>query len=221
MLSNITNISIIGYHKLIAINCHTRGSVVFKKCKNIVIENITWISCGSNEDDRHFYGLPGSDGLPVYTYRYNFYDNFSRLYFYGLKFKFCTNVTLRFCSFEASMVGIDEASGVVNIDQVHFLSTNAHDLPNSFPLATGLIINQTNVQLDNSLEVRVTNSLFSQSDHLNLSTNLLLFYMLLNDPDSTVQVLISQTDFSSASYDPGWAAECGMVCIQIVSYKDA
>ena len=45
--------------------------------------------------------------------------------------------------------------------------------------------------------------------------------MLLNDHNSTVQVLISQTDFSSASYDPGWVAECGMVCIQTVSYKDA
>ena len=69
--------------------------------------------------------------------------------------------------------------------------------------------------------VKVTNSLFSQSDHLNISKNLLLFYMLLNDHNSTVQVLISQTDFSSASNDPGWVAECGMVCIQAVSYKDA
>ena len=42
LLSNITNISIIGYHKLISINCHARGSVVFKNCKNIVIENITY-----------------------------------------------------------------------------------------------------------------------------------------------------------------------------------
>ena len=118
------------------------------------------------------------------------------------------------------MVGISEASGVVYIDQVHFLSTNAHDLPDVYPLATGLIINQTNVQMENSLMARVTNSLFSQSGRLNISENLLLFYMLLNDPDSTIQVLISQTNFSSASYDPGWAAECGMVCIQIVSYKD-
>ena len=119
------------------------------------------------------------------------------------------------------MVGISEASGVVYIDQVRFLSTNAHDLPDVYPLATGLIINQTNVQMENSLMVKVTNSLFSQSDHFNIFENLLLFYMLLNDPDSTVQVLVSQTNFSSVSYDPGWAAECGMVYIQIVSYKDA
>ena len=67
MLNNITNISIIGFHKFIAINCHARGSIVFKNCKNIVIENITWISCGSNKDNRHHYGLIGSDGLPVLT----------------------------------------------------------------------------------------------------------------------------------------------------------
>ena len=219
MLNNITNISIIGFHKFIAINCHARGSIVFKNCKKIVIENITWISCGSNKDNRCHYGLIDSDGLPVLTYDYNFHDDFSRLYFYGLHFNSCTNVTLRSCSFEASMVGISEASGVVYIDQVHFLSTNAHDLPDVYPLATGLI-NQTNVQMENFLMVKVTNSLFSQSGRLNISENLLLFYMLLNDPDSTIQVLISQTNFSSASYDPGWAAECGMVCIQIVSYKD-
>ena len=128
---------------------------------------------------------------------------------------------MRSCSFEASIVGINEASGVVYIDQVHFLSTNAHDLQDVYPLATGLIINQTNVQMENSLMVKVTNSLFSQSDHFNIFENLLLFYMLLNDTDSTVQVLVSQTNFSSVSYDPGWAAECGMVYIQIVSYKDA
>ena len=121
------------------------------------------------------------------------------------------------------MVGIYKASSVVCIDQVHFLSTNAHDIPDVLPLATGLIINQTNniIPMENFLMVRVANSLFSQSDHLNISKNLLLFYMLLNDHNSTVQVLISQTDFSSASYDPGWVAECGMVCIQTVSYKDA
>ena len=72
MLNNISNISIIGFHKFIAINCHARGSVVFKNCKNIVIEIITWISCGSNKDNRRHYGLIDSDGLPVLTYDYNF-----------------------------------------------------------------------------------------------------------------------------------------------------
>ena len=220
VLSNIVNISIIGYHKLITINCQARGSVVFKNCKNVAIENITWISCGNNKDDRDHYGLVGSDGLPFVTYDYNFHDDFSRLYFYGLKFNFCTNITLQSCTFEASMIGIYEASGVVYIDHVYFLSTNSYDQPGVFPLATGLIINQTNVPMNNSVVIRVVNSLFSQRDHLNISTNLLLFYMLLDDPESAVQVFVSKTNFSSASYDPGWAAKYGLVCIRLMSNKD-
>ena len=109
------------------------------------------------------------------------------------------------------MVGIYEVSGVLYINHVHFLSTDAYDLPGDLPLATGVIINQTNVPMNNSVVIRVVNSLFSQSDHLNISTNLLLFYMLLDDPESAVQVFVSKTNFSSASYDPGWAAEYGMV----------
>ena len=124
MLNNITNISIIGYHKFNIIDCDARGSVVFNNCKNIVIKNIKWISCGNNKDDRDYTGLPGSDGLPVYTYRYNFNDDFSCLYSSGMQFNTCTNLTLQSCTFEASMVGIYEASGVVCIDHVHFLSTN-------------------------------------------------------------------------------------------------
>ena len=94
MLNNITNISIFGFYKFTAINCHARGSIVFKNCKNIiVIENTTWISCGSNKDNRRRYGLIDSDGLPVFKYHYNFHDDFSQLYFYGLNFKFCKNVT--------------------------------------------------------------------------------------------------------------------------------
>ena len=220
VLSNIVNISIIGYYKLITINCHARGSVVFKNCKNIIIENITWISCGNNEDNRDHGGVIGRDGLPIVKYRYNFHDDFSQLYFCGLKFNFCTNITLQSCTFEASMVGIYEVSGAVYIDHVHFLSTNAYDLPYAFPLATGLIINQTNVPMNNSVVIRVVNSLFSQSDHLNIPTNLLLFYMLLDDPETAVQVFVSKTNFSSGSYNPGWAAEYGMVWIRLISNKD-
>ena len=76
MLNYITNISIIGYHKFNTIDCDARGSVVFNNCKNIVIKNIKWISCGNNRDDRDYTGLPGSDGLPVYTYHYNFMMTF-------------------------------------------------------------------------------------------------------------------------------------------------
>ena len=60
VLSNIVNISIIGYYKLITINCHARGSVMFKNCKNIIIENITWTSCGNNEDNRGHGGVIGT-----------------------------------------------------------------------------------------------------------------------------------------------------------------
>ena len=68
--------------------------MLFKNCKNIiVIENTTWISCGSNKDNKRRYGLIDSDGLPVFRYHYNFHDDFSHLYFYGLNFKFCKNVT--------------------------------------------------------------------------------------------------------------------------------
>ena len=74
--------------------------------------------------------------------------------------------------------------------------------------------------MNNSVVIRVVNSLFSQSDHLNISTNLLLFYMLLDDPKSAIQVFVKKTNFLSASYDPGWAAEYGLVCIRLISNKD-
>ena len=79
------------------------------------------------------------------------------------------------------MVGIYKASSVVCIDQVHFLSANAHDLPDVLPLATGLIINQTNniIQMENSLMVKVTNSLFSQSGRLNISKTCFCFICFL------------------------------------------
>ena len=220
ILNDITNISIIGYHRFNTVNCHARGSVVFNNCKNVVIENITWISCGNNGDDRSYSSLPGIDGLPVYIYHYDFRNDFFRLYSSGLTFNTCTDITLQSCTFEASMVGIYEASGVVYINHVHFFSTNAYDLPGGFSLATGLIINQRNVPMNNSVVIRVFNSLFSQSDRLNMPTNLLLFYMLLDDPESAVQVFVSKTNFSSASYDPGWAAENGMVWIRISSSRN-
>ena len=50
---------------------------------------------------------------------------------------------------------------------------------------------------------------------------MLLFYILVDDPHSEIQALVSQTNFSSISYDPGWAAENGMVWIRILSSRDA
>ena len=220
VLHDVTNISIIGYREITTINCQARGSIEFKDCSNVIIENITWISCGNNADFRYTSGKIDSDGSSIISYGINFLDSFSQIYFYGLHFNNCTNVTLRSCTFEASMVSIYEASGVVCIDQVHFLSTNAYDLPDVLPLATGLIINQTTVQTRSELVVKVMNSNFSQTECL-ICRNLLLFYILFDDPGSTIQVFVSQTVFSSALYDPGWAAENGMVWMRILSAADA
>ena len=128
VLYGFTNVSLIGYHDIITINCHTRGSIEFKECNNVIIENITWISCGNNADHRILYGKGTTSFYDV-----NF-DQFSQIYFYGLYFKICTNITLRSCTFETSMVGIYETSGVIHIDQVYFLSTDAYDSPDAYNL---------------------------------------------------------------------------------------
>ena len=212
----VTNLSIIGYHKVVKVYCLTVGSIEFKGCSNIIIENITWIQCGNNKDHPGIKGGPGGE-----YFLHIFRSNFLNIYSNGLHFAFCRNITIKSCTFEASMVGIYETSGVVYIDHVHFISTSAHDLHGLIHLATGLIINQTNVHQDNSVVVKVINSHFLQSECLNTCKNLLLFYILVDDPRSTIQVLVNQTDFSSASYDPRWAAENGMVWIQILSSRDA
>ena len=220
VLSNITNISIIGYHDTALINCSARGSLEFRNCNNVIIKNITWISCGNNTDQRIIFALRGE----TFKYFQNFHDYFCQSYFSGLKFTYCTNIMLKSCIFEASMVGIYKASGVICIDQVHFLSTSVYDFPgtgSTIHLATGLIINQTNLQVNTSVVVKIINSLFSQTECSNPCKNLLLFYILVDDPHSEIQVFVSQTNFSSISYDPGWAAENGMVCIRILSSSNA
>ena len=220
VLSNVTNISIIGYRETVVINCSAIGSLEFKNCNNIIIENITWISCGNNADQRIAHAIGGYS----FNYRENFYDDFFQVYFYGLKLTFCTNLILKSCTFEASMVRIYEASGVIRINQVHFLSTSAYDMPGGhISLATGLVVNQANMQIENSISLRVNiiNSLFSQTEYSNPRRNLLLLYILIDDPHTAIQVLISKTNFSSISYDPGWAAVNGMVWIRILSSKDA
>ena len=138
VLYNFTNMSIIRYHEIITINCQGRGSIEFKDCNNVIIENITWISCGNNDDCMYFYGSS------TISYGIYFLDLFSQIYFYSLHFTICTNVTQRYCTFEASMVEIYDASGVVCIDQVHFLSMDAYDLSDILPQATGLIIHKSN-----------------------------------------------------------------------------
>ena len=218
-LFNYANISITGYHKVITINCSTRGSIEFKNCANVNIRNITWISCGCNSDHRAAFGVVGPNNELSARY-FNNFDDFVDIYFSGLNFNFCTNISLLSCSFEASMVRVYEVSGTILIDRVHFLSTGNHDVQTDISLATGLIINQTTPRRENYVKIQVINSLFSQTESLSASNNLLLFYIFINDPGSIVQVFVNQTNFSSISYDPGWAAENGMIWLRIVSCKD-
>jgi len=209
-LWNTTNISIIGYHGEVVVHCSNRGSIEFKNCDNIIIENITWIECGSNNDRK----VVLSD-----SYVNNFDDDFANIYLYGLKFSYCTNVGLKSCTFNASMIGFFAVSGTVHVDQVNFLSNNAYITNDIIQSATGLIINQTNV--NNRAVVEITNSIFSEFGSNRYNYALLLFYVLVDDPGSIIQVFVNQTEFSSASYNPGWAAENGMVWIRILSCRDA
>ena len=221
-LSNYTNISIIGFHEVIAINCLAKGFIEFQNCKNILIKNITWISCGNNSDNKARFATSGPNNKLFVTYFNNFADNFFDVYFFGLNFNVCTNISMMSCSFEASMIRIFDASGQVYINQVHFLSTSNYDSRSDISLATGLIMDQTETKgEENFVMVEVTNSLFSQTESLNSPHNLLLFYILINDPNGRIYVLVNQTNFSSISYNPGWAAENGMVWIRILSSKDA
>ena len=159
VLNEITNISIIGYHKIVEVYCISKGSIEFKRCNGIIIENISWIGCGNNEDYLSYQGNSGSK--PEYTE--NFHDDFSKRYFHGLNYAYCTNISIQSCTFKASTVGINKASGIICIDRVHFLSTCACNLNKYIALATGLIINQTKTNINASVMLQITNSLFSQA----------------------------------------------------------
>ena len=71
-LFNYANILITGYYKVITINCLSRGSIEFQSCRNIIIKNITWISCGYNQDDRGHFGVPGPNNEFSVRYIHNF-----------------------------------------------------------------------------------------------------------------------------------------------------
>ena len=79
--------------------------------------------------------------------------------------------------------------------------------------------NQT--KQNNNVVVKITNSLFSQVNSTSDDHALLLLYILVDDPNSTIQVFVNQSSFSSVSYRPGWEAENGMFWIRILSCKDA
>ena len=44
---NLTNLSLIEYNNT-TVDCNFFGSLHFKNCNNVIIENITWINCGSD-----------------------------------------------------------------------------------------------------------------------------------------------------------------------------
>ena len=215
VFSKITNLSIIGYNKNIEMFCmFGLGSVRFENCNNITIENISWNHCGKNFDDNSIF-VPEVNIIP------NFVEDFFLIHSFGLSFIFCTNISLKYCTFKNSMIEINNTiSGAVCIDQIHFLSTNA--LYYSTPLATGLIMRQDNqTKLNNNVVVKITNTLFSQVNSTIYGRALLLLYILVDDPNSTVQVFVNQSNFSSVSYRPGWQAENGMFWIRILSCKVA
>ena len=58
------------------------------------------------------------------------------------------------------MIGFDTASGTVNINHVKFISNDTGD--SFYPLATGLVINQTNDTVANSdAVIKIINSLLT------------------------------------------------------------
>ena len=213
--SNITNVSIIGYDKRVEIFCEFRSVITFENCNNVSIQNIIWNQCG--------YIVPHI----IFDIPSNFDELFFSVYYAGLSFKFCTNINLKSCTFNDSMVEINNAvSGTVCIDQIHFFSTNTIYLyliaqP---PLATGIIIRQDNqAKPNNNLVVKFTNTLFSQDSSKSYNRALLALYILIDDPDSTIQVFVNQSNFTSISLMPGWEAKNGirMFWIRILSCRDA
>ena len=209
--SNFTNVSIIGYDKNVEILCELRSAISFDNCNNISIQNITWNQCGYNVKHRYFFFPP------------NFDKYFFSLYYSGLSFKFCTNINFNSCTFIDSMVVINNAlSGTVFIDQTHFFSTNTVTLNFTASLATGIIIRQDNqAKPNNNLVVKFTNTLFSQVSSKSDNHALLALYILVDDPDSTIQVLVYRLNFTSISFRPGWETENGMFWIRILSCRDA
>ena len=99
VLNEITNISIIGYHKVAEVYCISKGSIEFNSCNDIIKENISWIGCGNNKDNLG-HGAVGGDKPG------NFYGDFSKLYFHGLSFVYCTNISIQSCTFKASTLGL-------------------------------------------------------------------------------------------------------------------
>ena len=201
VFEHITNLSLTGYNNA-TIDCNFISSVHFNHCNNVIIQNITWINCGNNRDDRGTIADSHN-----YHYTNNFKDHFFNIYHDGIKLDSCTNVFLKNCTFIASMVGISSVSGLVHIDQVNFLSV-AHLIKDDYYTATTLIINQINASV---VSVKITNSLFSTIDN----KGILLFYVLVDNPEAFIDVIIDHTNFTHLSFDPGWVAENGLIWMRL------
>jgi len=207
---HFTNLSLIGYSN-VTIDCNFFGSVNFKYCSNVTIENIRWIRCGSNTDSKGI--LADSHD---HHYIFNFDNNFFFVYKFGIKVDSCTNVYLKNCTFVASMVGLFAVSDAININQVHFFSVaypiiaDGYLCPGCYT-ATGLVISHNKMIKSNSVYVNVTNSLFSTLDN----KGLLLFYILSNNSYITMNIFVKNTNFTNASFDPGWVARNGIIWMRL------
>ena len=204
LFSSISNVSIIGYHKAIEITClvKRRLPIEFENCNNITIKNITWIECGSAPE--------------IFMSISSINDYFHDESYFGLRFSFCRNVNLISCTFKNTMIEFNTVSGNISIDQVHFLSAITPGYQ-YLPLSTGFIMRSRNKMKVNNIVVvvEITNSLFSQINSTWNDYALLLFYILVDDPHSTITVFVENTNFLSASYK--WEEHFAFVWIRILS----
>ena len=201
VFQHITNLSIIGYNNA-TIDCNFFRSIHFYHCNNVIIQNIR---CGNNTDDKYTVFI--ADKLyDDYFYYYNFNDDFFNIYHHGIMIYSCTNVYLKICTFVASMVEIFAVSSFVHIDQSYFLAVT-YLIEDNYYTATTLIINQ----IASIVTVEITNSLFLTIDN----KGLLLFYILVDDPNGLINVFIDHTSFSHLSFDPGWVAENGLIWMRL------
>ena len=180
--------------------------------------HISWNHCGHND-------VSYSNEWIEYS-NTNFDEHFFLYHSFGISFIFCANISLISCTFKNSMIDINNAiSGAVCIDQIHFLSTDISYWPEYWataPLPYGLIMHQDiQTKLNNNVVVKINNTLFSQVNSTIYGRALLLLYILVDDPNSIIQVFVDQSNFSSVTFNPGWLAENGMVWIRILSCKDA
>ena len=98
--SDLENISIIG-HNNPTVNCRNVNGMEFTSCHHLIIEDITWIGCGT---DNVNHTKP------------------------GLSLSYSSNVTIQNCTFQQSVgqaVVLSEMSGDVNINNCKFVN-NSH-----------------------------------------------------------------------------------------------